>query len=125
MDKFQCPYGLPYGITKNPNFKELQERIKEICEIYINSEKLEQEDTVVLCTDEKTGIQAKEHAHPTKNVQPGSVEKVETEYIRHGTTTLIATPLSGYQRGIGKVITGQIVQYTLQKKTLPGYWIRV
>jgi hypothetical protein len=37
-----------------------------------------------------TGIQALERKYPTKEVQPDSVEKREFEYIRHGTTSLIA-----------------------------------
>ena len=43
-----------------------------------------------MSTDEKTGIQANERAHPTRPLKPGLVERVEFEYIRHGTQTLIA-----------------------------------
>lgn len=43
-----------------------------------------------MSTDEKTGIQANERAHPTRPMKPGLVERVEFEYIRHGTQTLIA-----------------------------------
>jgi transposase len=51
-------------------------------------------------TDEKTGIQANERAHPTRPMQPGLVERVEFEYIRHGTQTLIAN---------FEVATGQVM----------------
>jgi len=44
----------------------------------------------VVGTDEMTGIQALERAAPTKPVRPGCPERREHEYIRHGTTTLIA-----------------------------------
>jgi len=44
----------------------------------------------IVSTDEKTGIQANERAHPTRPMKPGLVERVEFEYIRHGTQTLIA-----------------------------------
>ncbi len=37
-----------------------------------------------------TGIQALERAAPTKPMRPGCPERREHEYIRHGTTTLIA-----------------------------------
>ena len=37
-----------------------------------------------------TGIQALERIHPDKPVAPGQPLKMEFEYIRHGTTTLIA-----------------------------------
>jgi hypothetical protein len=45
----------------------------------------------VASTDELTGIQALERAAPTKPMRPGCPERREHEYIRHGTTTLIAT----------------------------------
>jgi transposase len=54
----------------------------------------------VVSTDEKTGIQANERAHPTRPLQPGLVERVEFEYIRHGTQTLIAN---------FEVATGQVI----------------
>lgn len=48
-------------------------------------------DDYIFCTDEKNGIQALEHARPSKPMRPGSPEKREQEYIRHGTTGLIAS----------------------------------
>ena len=36
-----------------------------------------------------TGIQALEHKHPDKPSLPGQCAKMEFEYIRHGTTSLI------------------------------------
>jgi hypothetical protein len=44
----------------------------------------------VVSTDEKSGIQANARAHPTRPLQPGLVERVEFEDIRHGTQTLMA-----------------------------------
>jgi len=44
----------------------------------------------VVGTDEMTGIQALERAAPTQPMRPGRPERREHEYIRHGTTTLIA-----------------------------------
>jgi hypothetical protein len=38
-----------------------------------------------------TDIQALERAHPTQLMQLGQVERPESEYIRHGTQSLIAT----------------------------------
>jgi len=37
-----------------------------------------------------TGIQALERKHPTRLMEPGQAERREFEYIRHGTSTLIA-----------------------------------
>lgn len=44
---------------------------------------------IVSC-DEMTGIQAIERAYPTQVMTLGEVERVEFEYIRHGTLSLIA-----------------------------------
>ncbi|WP_254567836.1 hypothetical protein [Oscillatoria sp. HE19RPO] len=44
----------------------------------------------LISTDEMTGIQALERAYPTKSMIPGQVKRIEFEYIRHGTLTLIA-----------------------------------
>jgi transposase len=52
-------------------------------------------------TDEMTGIQALERAHPTLPMRPGQVERREFEYIRHGTLTLIAN----FDVASGQVIT--------------------
>lgn len=54
----------------------------------------------MLSTDEKTGMQALERLHETKPVRPGLVERVEFEYIRHGTLSLIAN---------FDVVTGKVV----------------
>ena len=61
---------------------------------------MHEQGVYVVSTDEKTGIQANERAHPTRPMKPGLVERVEFEYIRHGTQTLIANV---------EVATGQVV----------------
>ena len=53
-----------------------------------------------MSTDEKTGMQALERLHEAKPVRPGLVERVEFEYIRHGTLSLIAN---------FNVVTGKVV----------------
>ena len=55
------------------------------------------EGTCVVSTDEMTGVQALEHRYPDK--LPGQEAKMEFEYIRHGTTSLI---------GFFEVATGRI-----------------
>ena len=57
-----------------------------------------------MSTDEKTGIQALERAHPTRPMIPGIVERPEFEYIRHGTQTLIAN----FEVATGEVITPSV-----------------
>lgn len=43
----------------------------------------------MVSTDEMTGIQALERAYPSHPMKPKRVERIEFEYIRHGTVTLI------------------------------------
>ncbi len=57
-----------------------------------------------MSVDEKTGMQALERLHETKPVRPGLVERVEFEYIRHGTLCLIAN---------FDVVTGKVVSPTI------------
>lgn len=59
-----------------------------------------------MCSDEKTGMQALEHNHPTKPPRPGLVERVEFEYTRHGTLCLIAN---------FHVATGTVLEPTIGK----------
>ena len=40
-----------------------------------------------------TGIQATERLEKDLPMRPGKVERKEFEYVRHGTQTLIATPI--------------------------------
>lgn len=58
----------------------------------------------MLSSDEKTGIQALEHKHPLLPMRPGSVERREYEYIRHGTQAMIAS---------FEVATGRVVRATV------------
>ena len=64
-------------------------KVNEICELYQNAQELYQKGIHVISTDEMTGIQALEHKYPDKLPLPGQVAKMEFEYIRHGTTSLI------------------------------------
>lgn len=70
--------------------KKFEEQVKEICDIYISASELYEKGTYVYSIDEKTGIQALEHAAPVILQKSGSVLKVEQEYKRHGTTGIIA-----------------------------------
>jgi len=58
----------------------------------------------VISTDEKTGIQALERIAPTKPCRPGSIERFEYEYVRHGTLCLMAN---------FEVATGEIASFTI------------
>jgi hypothetical protein len=63
----------------------------DICRLYLKAPVLYQRGELVVCTDEKTGIQALERKYPGKPAQPGLPQLWEPEYIRHGTRCLLAT----------------------------------
>lgn len=63
--------------------------MNEICGIYQNAQETSQKDQHIISTDKMTGIQALEHKYPDKLPLPGQCAKMEFEYIRHGTTSLI------------------------------------
>jgi hypothetical protein len=46
---------------------------------------------LVLCIDEKTGMQMLQRKHPTQVAQSGQPEKREHAYIRHGVRALLAS----------------------------------
>jgi len=62
--------------------------VKEICETYHAAAENESQGVHTVSIDEKTGIQALEREAATKPMIPGSVEKREYNYERHGTTCL-------------------------------------
>lgn len=61
-----------------------------VCDLYHQAIELYEQGTHLVCTDEKTGIQALERKHSTKPMKPGLITLYEHQYIRHGTQTLIA-----------------------------------
>lgn len=78
----------------NPNIEDLesfQENVRVVSELYLSSADKARENIHILPTDEKTGIQAKEHANPKQPMKSGQAERIDPEYIRHGTTGLIAS----------------------------------
>lgn len=78
----------------NPKIDSHEEFVQEVdtvCDIYRQAPDLEEQGVHVASCDEKTGIQALERCAPTKPSIPGSVAKIEHEYERHGTLSLIAT----------------------------------
>lgn len=66
---------------------EFASKAEEICGLYLNPP----EGAAVVCVDEKTGMQATERKYPTKSAQPGKPVRVEFEYKRHGTQSLISS----------------------------------
>ena len=75
-------------------------RVTDLCTLYQEAPALAERGERVLSTDELTGVQALERAHPGLPPRPGKVERREFEYIRHGTTSFMITR---------DVVSGQIV----------------
>jgi len=66
---------------------EFRTKVTAICELYRTPPSA---DEVVLCIDEKPGMQALERKHPARPAARGRARRREFEYKRHGTQTLLA-----------------------------------
>jgi hypothetical protein len=90
------------------NTKEFKNGVENLCDLYAQVKALHEQGVHVMSTDEKTGIQALERAHPTHPAQPGSkkegIERREHNYHRHGTWCLIAN----FEVATGKIVTPTI-----------------
>jgi hypothetical protein len=75
----------------NSHDPDFDAKAHDICKLYVQALRLHQHGELVICTDEKTGMQILQRKHPTILVQPGKPEKREHEYIRHGARCLIAS----------------------------------
>lgn len=101
------PHKSKYWLTspdKRENPDAYQEAVEKVSDTYLSAPELHADGVHVVCTDEKTGMQALERKHPTKPTRPGLTERREFEYIRRGTQCLIAN---------FEVATGKIVAPTL------------
>ena len=80
----------PWLHSPDPRFRE---KVTEICELYLNPPP----GSIVLCVDEKTGMQALKRKHPSRMAVPGRDRRWEFEYERKGTVKLLAAfnPHSG------------------------------
>jgi transposase len=70
--------------------EQLEEETKVICDIYREAQEITERGIKLYSTDECTGIQAKERLHADQPLEKERVKRVEYEYIRHGTLSLIA-----------------------------------
>jgi transposase len=101
----------PHRIRYWLNAKEKEDptfapQVQTVCATYAAAPQLyAQFHTHTISTDEMTGIQALERIAETKPTKPGQEARMEFEYERHGTQTLIAN---------FHVVTGEIVSPTVQ-----------
>jgi transposase len=101
----------PHRIRYWLNAKEKEDptfvpQVQTVCATYAAAPRLyTQFHTHTISTDEMTGIQALERIVETKPTKPGREARMEFEYKRHGTQTLIAN---------FHVVTGALVSPTVQ-----------
>ncbi len=99
------PHRKRYWLTPPPDDPaELAEQICTVCDIYEATPALAAQGTHVISTDEMTGVQALERLHPSLPMLPGHVQRLEFEYERHGTLSVIANL---------DVATGQVISPSL------------
>ena len=92
----------------NSHDPDFEAKAQNICSLCLNALRFFAQGRVVICTDEKTGMQILQRKYPTQPIAPGKPEKREHEYIRHGVWALIASFV---------VATGQVVWNLGQTRT--------
>lgn len=75
----------------NSHAPDFDAKARAICQLYVEAPTLYQQGRLVICSDEKTGMQALGRPHPTQPARPGQPERREQDYIRYGTRTLITS----------------------------------
>ena len=75
--------GRPQAVPSDPFFVD---KVVDVVGLYRNPP----EKAVVLCVDEKSGIQALDRSQPVLPMMPGVPERRSHDYVRHGTTDLFA-----------------------------------
>jgi len=91
----------PFTFSPDPDFEA---KLLDIVGLYLNPP----ENALVLCVDEKTGIQALDRTQP---LLPLSAKKPRTwtnEYVRHGTQSLLAAL---------EIASGEVVAHVKQRRT--------
>ena len=83
-----------FKLSPDPQFID---KVRDVVGLYLNPP----EAAVVLCVDEKTGIQALDRTAPILPLMPGTPQRRTHDYRRHGTTNLFAA----LDTATGNVIT--------------------
>jgi hypothetical protein len=92
----------------NSHDPDFEAKAHDICAVSLQALRFFAQGRVVMCSDEKTGLQILERTSPPQPSAPGQPEKREHEYIRHGTRAWIASFV---------VATGQVVWNLGQTRT--------
>lgn len=75
----------------NSHDPDFESKARAICRLYLHAPRLYEQGRLLICSDEKTGMQILQRKHPTQLAEPGKPEKREHEYIRHGAWALISS----------------------------------
>jgi transposase len=75
----------------NSHDPDFDAKAHAICQLSLKAPTMYQQGRLILCCDEKTGMQALGRPDPTQPAQPGKPERREQDYIRHGTRALITS----------------------------------
>jgi transposase len=81
------PHQSPYWL--NSHDEDFDAKAQRICQLYVGALSAYEQGRLVVCCDEKTGMQVLERKAPTKPARPGQGKRREHEYIRRGTRVLI------------------------------------
>jgi transposase len=85
-----------FKLSNDPQFIE---KVRDIVGLYLNSP----QRALVLCTDQKSQIQALDRTQPVLPLRPGQPELRTHDYRRHGTTSLFAALDVATAKVIGEV----------------------
>jgi hypothetical protein len=94
----QSRYGLTHDRAADP--QPFDTDVRTLGELSHHAQELPAHGVHVVSTEEKTGMQANERAHPTRPLPPGLVARGECAYLRHGSKTMLAN---------FEVATGQVM----------------
>jgi hypothetical protein len=75
----------------NSHDPDFDVKARAICQLYVKAPTMYKQGRLLICCDEKTGMQALGRPHPTQPAQPGKPERREQDYIRYGTRALITS----------------------------------
>src|SRR5688500_10040474 len=66
----------------NSHDPDFESKAHDICSLYCNALHFFEQGRLVICSDEKTGMQILQRKYPTQPIEPGKPEKREHKYIR-------------------------------------------
>ena len=90
-----------FTFSPDPDFEA---KLLDIVGLYLNPP----DNALVLCVDEKTGIQALDRTQPLLPLSAKKPRSWTNEYVRHGTQTLLAAL---------EIASGQVVAHVKQRRT--------